>query len=70
VGGAHRRPQLSGREREVLDLLAEGCSNRVIARRLQLSEATVKGHVSNLLGKLGASSRLEALVRASDSGLI
>jgi DNA-binding NarL/FixJ family response regulator len=64
------RPRLSGREREVLDLLAEGCSNRSIARRLRLSEATVKGHVSNLLDKLGASSRLEALVRASDTGLI
>ena len=64
------RPHLSGREREVLDLLAEGCSNRMIARRLQVSEATVKGHVSNLLDKLGASSRLEALVRASDAGLI
>ncbi len=64
------QPHLSGREREVLDLLAEGSSNRVIARRLRLSEATVKGHVSNLLEKLGASSRLEALVRASDAGLI
>lgn len=63
-------PQLSRREREVLDLLAEGCSNRMIARRLLLSEATVKGHISNLLDKLGASSRLEALVRASDAGLI
>jgi DNA-binding NarL/FixJ family response regulator len=64
------RPQLSVREREVLDLLAEGCSNRMIARRLRLSEATVKGHVSKLLDKLGVSSRLEALVRASDAGLI
>ncbi len=47
------KPQLSGREREILDLLAEGCSNRKIARRLQLSEASVKGHVSSLLEKLG-----------------
>lgn len=64
------RPELSVREREVLNLLAEGCSNRVIARRLRLAEATVKGHVSKLLDKLGVSSRLEALVRASDAGLI
>jgi DNA-binding NarL/FixJ family response regulator len=68
---AHTRaPRLSGREQEVLHLLAEGRSNRAIARRLELSEATVKGHVSRLLDKLNASSRLEAVVRASDAGLI
>jgi len=61
---------LTAREREVLDLLAEGLSNRAIARRLGLSEATVKGYVSNVLDKLHASSRLEALVRAADTGLI
>ncbi|SRR6266568_204399 len=61
---------LSSREWQVLHLLAEGCSNRTIARRLELSEATVKGHVSNLLDKLNASSRLQAVVRASDAGLI
>jgi DNA-binding NarL/FixJ family response regulator len=63
-------PRLSGREWDVLRLLAEGHSNRAIARRLELSEATVKGHVSSLLDKLKASSRLEAVVRASDVGLI
>jgi DNA-binding NarL/FixJ family response regulator len=63
-------PQLTSRERDVLDLLAEGCSNRAIARRLRLSEATVKGYVGQVLDKLNASSRLEALVRASDAGLI
>jgi DNA-binding NarL/FixJ family response regulator len=63
-------PHLSGREREVLQLLAEGRSNRTIARQLGLSEATVKGHVSRLLDKLHASSRLEALVRATEAGLI
>lgn len=63
-------PHLSGREREVLHLLAEGRSNRTIAQQLQLSEATVKSHVSRLLDKLGASSRLEAVIRASDLGLI
>ena len=61
---------LTSRERDVLHLIAEGCSNRAISARLQLSEATVKGYVSSLLEKLGASSRLEALVRASDAGLI
>jgi len=61
---------LTTREREVLHLIAEGCSNRAISERLQLSEATIKGYVSSLLYKLGVSSRLEALVRASDAGLI
>jgi len=63
-------PHLSGRERDVLRLLAEGRSNRVIARRLGLSEATVKGHVSRVLDKLNASSRLEAVIRAIGSDLI
>lgn len=62
--------QLTARERDVLQLIAEGCSNRAIATRLLLSETTVKGYVSNLLGKLNATSRLEALVRASDAGLL
>lgn len=61
---------LTTRERDVLHLIAEGCSNRAISDRLGLSEATVKGYVSSLLYKLGVSSRLEALVRASDAGLI
>jgi DNA-binding NarL/FixJ family response regulator len=63
-------PRLTARERDVLDLLAEGCSNRAIARRLRLSEATVKGHVGAILDKLHVSSRLEALVRAAEAGLL
>jgi DNA-binding NarL/FixJ family response regulator len=63
-------PHLSRREQDVLRLLAQGRSNRAIARQLELSEATIKGHVSRLLDKLGASSRLEAVVRATDTGLI
>ena len=63
-------PRLSGREQDVLHLLAEGRSNRAIARQLGLSEATVKGHVSRVLVKLNASSRLEAVVRAIGAGLI
>jgi DNA-binding NarL/FixJ family response regulator len=69
-GNASTGVHLTGRERDVLHLLAEGCSNRAISDKLQLSEATVKSHVSSLLDKLHASSRLEALVRASDAGLI
>ncbi len=68
---ASARPShLSGREQEVLRLLAKGHSNRAIARQLGLSEATIKGHVSRLLDKLNASSRLQAIVRAADLGLI
>jgi DNA-binding NarL/FixJ family response regulator len=62
--------RLTAREREVLDLLAEGCSNREISERLVLAEATVKEYVGTLLRKLGVSSRLQAVVRASEAGLL
>jgi LuxR family maltose regulon positive regulatory protein len=55
---------LTAREREVLRLLAEGASNREIARRLVLSVGTVKKYVYNICGKLGVQSRTQALVRA------
>ena len=66
-GGSASFPQLTERELEVLDLLALGLSNRAIARRLVLSEKTVRNHVSNVLGKLPASNRDEAgdLARAA-----
>ncbi len=62
--------ELTHREREVLELLAEGLSNRSIAVRLEISEHTVKYHVNAILRKLGAQSRTEAVVRATRSGLI
>jgi len=49
--------------------MAEGMDNREVARRLGVSYATVRSHVRNLLGKLGARSKLEAVVRAVDWGL-
>jgi DNA-binding NarL/FixJ family response regulator len=55
---------LTRRECEVLTLLSEGCSNRSISSRLTISETTVKGHVSSILAKLGAESRLEAALMA------
>ena len=61
---------LSGRELEVLDLLAEGLSNKLIAHRLSISEHTVKTHVASIFGKLGASSRTEAVSQAIRRGLI
>lgn len=60
---------LTRREREVLGLVAEGCSNHDIAARLVLSERTVRSHVSNILGKLGVSSRTQAAVWALQEGI-
>jgi DNA-binding NarL/FixJ family response regulator len=62
--------ELTSREREVLDLLAEGLTNRGIAQRLAISPLTVKSHVDAILGKLGAQGRTEAVVRAARMGLI
>lgn len=61
---------LTGREREVLTLMAEGLANKLIAGRLGISEHTAKFHVHTILGKLGTQSRTEAVVRAVRLGLI
>lgn len=55
---------ISPRECQVLDLLAEGCSNKVIARRLAISPNTVKTHVARLFEKLDAQSRMQAIAKA------
>jgi DNA-binding NarL/FixJ family response regulator len=62
--------ELTSRELEVLQLLAEGLPNKTIAHRLEISEHTVKFHVNAILGKLDAQSRTEAVVRATRLGLI
>jgi len=61
---------LTPRELEVLQLLAEGLPNKTIARRLSISEHTVKFHLNAIMSKLGAQSRTEAVVRATRLGLI
>jgi DNA-binding NarL/FixJ family response regulator len=61
---------LTAREMEVLQLLADGLSNRAIGLRLQISEHTAKFHVTAIMAKLGAQSRTEAVVRATRLGLI
>ncbi|KOG33668.1 MULTISPECIES: response regulator [Streptomyces] len=58
---------LSERERSVLELIGEGLTNRQIAKRLYLSEKTVKNHISRLLGKLGVERRVQAAVIAAQA---
>ncbi|MFC4533823.1 response regulator [Sphaerisporangium dianthi] len=62
-------PQLSPREREVLDLMATGATNGAIAHRLGLAHKTVGNHISAIFFKLGVATRGEAIVMARDSGL-
>ena len=63
-------PRLSDRERQVLDLLAEGLGVSAIAGRLYLSESTAKSHIGRIYDKLGAANRAQALVTAMRLGLI
>ena len=62
--------ELTPREQEVLNLVAEGLSNRAIGQELGISEHTVKFHVNAIMTKLDAQSRTEAVVRATRLGLI
>ena len=63
-------PRLSDRERQVLELLAEGLGVSAIAGRLYLSESTAKSHIGRIYDKLGAANRAQALVAAMRLGLI
>jgi DNA-binding NarL/FixJ family response regulator len=62
-------PSLSEREREVLALIAEGASNTDIARRLFLSDKTVRNYVSSIFTKIDVAGRSEAIVKAREAGL-
>lgn len=66
---APTRDKLTGREREIVQCLARGESNKEIARRLDVAESTVKIHVQNILKKLNLSSRVQVAVYAVEHGL-
>jgi DNA-binding NarL/FixJ family response regulator len=70
VGGLDSPQALTDREIEVLRLLAQGQANKQIARSLHITEKTAKTHVSNILGKLGLSSRTQAALYAIRIGLV
>ena len=63
--GDERLGRLTEQERKIIDLIAEGLTNRQIAERMFLAEKTVKNYVSNLLAKLGMERRTEAAVFAT-----
>ena len=62
-------PELTDREDEVLELIARGRSNGEIARRLEISDKTVRNHVANIFNKLHVADRSQAIVRAREAGL-
>lgn len=63
-------PALTDREHQALRLLASGMSNREIAQKMLIGEATAKTHVSSLLTKLGVRDRVQAVVLAYESGVV
>jgi DNA-binding NarL/FixJ family response regulator len=69
AGPAAAFPGLTGREHEILDLLAAGFTNAAIAERFRLSPKTVRNYVSTIMSKLDAVSRAEAIARARTAGL-
>jgi DNA-binding NarL/FixJ family response regulator len=62
-------PELTDREREILELIAQGLNNAEIARRYVLSPKTVRNHISNIFAKLHVADRSHAIVRAREAGL-
>jgi DNA-binding NarL/FixJ family response regulator len=69
AGDAEESLHLTPRQRDVLSLLCDGLPNKLISRRLGISAATVKTHISSILAELGVMSRLQAVVMAQRLGL-
>lgn len=70
VAAGGERTRLTAREREIVQCLAHGASNKVIARQLDIAESTVKIHVQNILKKLNLTSRVQVAVYAVEHGLV
>ena len=70
IADSFTREPLTGRENDVLHLLAEGCCNKLIARRLNIGVGTVKTHVKSLMLKLEVHARTQAVVVATERGLV
>ncbi|MDM9561728.1 MULTISPECIES: response regulator [Bordetella] len=70
AAGGGERTRLTAREREIVQCLAHGASNKVIARQLDIAESTVKIHVQNILKKLNLTSRVQVAVYAVEHGLV
>jgi two-component system, NarL family, response regulator LiaR len=68
--GTEPSEQLTPREREVLELIGRGLSNKLIARELEIAEKTVKAHVGHLLAKLGVTDRTQAALYAVRAGIV
>jgi len=67
---APRTVRLTEREREILALVADGMANKAIGARLGITERTVKYHVTEILGRLGADNRAQAVAIANRRGLL
>ncbi len=62
-------PELTDREREILELIAQGLGNAQIADTLTIAQKTVRNHVSNIFNKLHVTDRVQAVLRAREAGL-
>jgi DNA-binding NarL/FixJ family response regulator len=69
VGQRQGIRELTGRQREILTLMAQGKPNKIIAVELNISEATVKSHVTEILRVLGVTNRTQAVIVAGDLGI-
>jgi DNA-binding NarL/FixJ family response regulator len=69
VAPSEALPELTAREREVLDLIAQGRNNQEITKKLYLSHKTVRNHISNIFTKLQVADRAQAIIRAREAGL-
>ncbi len=70
VASQSNRPQLSARERDVLELIARGLGNKEIASQLEIAEDTVKNHIKSIYSKLGVQDRVQATTLAIQRGLV